>query len=45
LKSVNISRKPKDKVAGEATRRIQIMLEELKLEIEKLKERITALGG
>jgi len=45
LKSGNISRKPSDKVVGEATRKIEILITEMKLEIENLKKSITALGG
>tara|TARA_R110002020_G_scaffold168040_2_gene356677 strand:- start:8873 stop:9004 length:132 start_codon:yes stop_codon:yes gene_type:complete len=39
------SRKPIDKVTGEANRRMEILIKELQIEIDKLKTRITALGG
>ena len=45
MKSANISRKPTNKITGEATRRVELILNNLQLEIEKLKERIEALGG
>tara|TARA_Y100001963_G_scaffold144200_1_gene216040 strand:+ start:5187 stop:5324 length:138 start_codon:yes stop_codon:yes gene_type:complete len=45
LKSTSSSRKPTDKASGEATRRLEIIINNLQLEIEKLKTRVTALGG
>ena len=45
MKSTSSSRKPTEKAGGEATRRLEIILNELRIEIEKLKTRVTALGG
>tara|TARA_R100000808_G_C2145405_1_gene153229 strand:+ start:1172 stop:1309 length:138 start_codon:yes stop_codon:yes gene_type:complete len=45
LKSTSSSRKPTDKASAEAVRRFEIIIKELQIEIEKLKTRVTALGG
>ena len=45
MKSTSTSRKPINKATGEATRRLEIIINNLQIEIEQLKTRITALGG
>ena len=45
MKSTSISRKPTNKATGEGVRRLEIILQEIRIELEQLKTRITALGG